>query len=95
MLGEADVPLDARQQWAAVDFLKHQIEFLIILEEFDQLQDARMSLTVMECLHFAKDTRTRMSRYLIDNLHSIFQIGVDVHARLHRCISPFAEYFAT
>lgn len=49
----------------------------------------------MECLHFAKDTCTRMPRYLIDHLHGILQIGVDVNASLHRCVGSLAKNLAS
>jgi len=95
VLGEANVLLNARQQRTPVNLLEHQVELLVILEELDQLQDAQMALAVMECLHFTKDTRTRMPRYLIDHLHGVLQIGVDVDASLHRCIGSLAQNLAS
>jgi hypothetical protein len=75
VLGEANVLLDARQQWSTVDFLKYQVEFLLILKELDQLEDIWMTLAMMECLHLSKDSSSCMARYLVDDFNSTFYIG--------------------
>lgn len=51
-----------------------------------------MAGTVMECLHFAEHARPRMARNLLDDLHRVLEIRVDVDARLHRGIGTLAQY---
>lgn len=75
MFGEANVLLNARQQRAPVDLLEYQIELLLVLKELNQLEDVRMTLAMMECLHLTKDTSSCMARYFIDNFNSTFYIG--------------------
>lgn len=75
MLGEADVLLDPSQQWTTVDFLKNQVEFLLILEELNQLENVGMSLTMMECLNLTENASSSMAGYFIDNLNSTFYVG--------------------
>lgn len=75
MLREANVLLDARQQWTTVDLLKYQIKFLLILKELNQLKDIWMTLTMMECLHLTKDSSSCMARDLVDDFDSTFYIG--------------------
>lgn len=95
VLREADMLLDTRQQWPTIDLLEHQIELLIVLEELDQLQDTGMALTMMECLHFAKNTGAGMTRYFIDHFHGILQVRVDVDTRLDRGIGALTQNLAS
>lgn len=92
VLREANVLLNACQQRSAIDFLKHQIEFVLVLEELDQLQDARVSLAMVERLHLPEYPSSGMSWNLVDDFHRILQIGVNINAGLHGSVSPFAQY---
>lgn len=94
MLREADVFLNPRQQRATVDFLEYQVELLLVLEELNQLQDVRVSLTVVEGLDFAEHSCPRMPRDLIDNLYGTLDVGVNIYTGLYWGIGTFTQNLA-
>jgi hypothetical protein len=94
MFGKANFLLDPIQQWTTVDFLEHQIKFLIILEKFQQLQNVWVASTVMEGFHLAKNASACMARYLVDDLDSVLEFGVNVDASLDRSVGTLAQDFA-
>lgn len=71
--------------------LENQIEFLVVLEEFDQLQDAWMSLAVVERLHLPKDSGSRVTRNLVNYFHSVFQVCVNIYTSLNRGVRTLAQ----
>lgn len=71
--------------------LKDQVEDLVVLEELDQLQYARVAGAVVERLHLAEHSRPRVARNLLDDLHRVLEIRVDVHTRLHRGVGTLAQ----
>lgn len=56
---------------------------LLILEEFNQLNDVRMSLTVMEGLHFLEHPSSRMTRNFLDHLHCVFDVRINIYTGLN------------
>lgn len=75
-LAEVIPLLNSAQQLATVDFLENEVEFFIILEELNELNDVRMSLAVVESLHFLEHSGSSMTWNFVDDLYRIFQIGV-------------------
>lgn len=68
--------LNSSQQLTTVYLFKDEIKFVIIFEKFNELNNIRMSLTVVECLHFLKHPGSSMAWNFVNNFHSIFQISI-------------------
>ena len=71
VLGEVDPALNVRQQGPADNLLEDQIEAVLLLEEFNQLDDVGVTLTVVERFHFLEDTITAVARYFVDYLSKV------------------------
>lgn len=72
-----------------------QVKHLVILEELDQLQDARVAGAVVKSLHLTEYSSPRMARNLLDDLHRVLEIRIDVDARLHRGVGTLAQYLTS
>ena len=70
MLREVDAPLNVRQERAAQDLLKDQVEAVLLFEELNQLDNVGVALAVVERFHFLEDTVAAVTRYFIDYLRS-------------------------
>lgn len=90
-LGEVNPLLNSAQQLATVDFLEHEIKFLLVLEIFDQLDDIRVALAMMERLDLFEHPGARVPGYFIDDLHGILEVRVEGCTRLDRSVSALPE----
>lgn len=54
-----------------------------------------MALAMVEGFDFAKYASPRVARNLVDDLHRVLQLRVDVHARLHRSVSALAKHLTS
>ena len=75
-LAEVVSLLNSAQQLATIYFFENEVEFIIILEEFYELNDVRVSLAMMEGFHFLEHPSTSVTWNFVDDLHSILQISV-------------------
>lgn len=93
-LSEVNSFLNSVQQLATVNFLKHKIELLFVLEEFNQLYDVRVTLAMMERLDFLKHPGTSVSRDLINDLHGVLEVRVEGCTSLDRGVSALPKNFS-
>ena len=77
VLGEMNPALNVRQQRAAQNLFKDQIESVLLFEEFYQLDDVRVALAVMECLHLFEDTIAAVAWHFFDYLYEIMSEFLD------------------
>ena len=87
--------LNSAQQLATVNFLEDEIEFVIIFEELNELNDVGMSLTVMESLHFLEHSGSSMTGNFVDDLYRVLQIGVQWGTSLNRGVGTFTKNFSS
>lgn len=67
-----------------------KIKLVGVLKEFNELDYVRVSLAVVESLHFAEHPGTGVPRHFIDDLHCELLTRIDVHARLYRSVCALA-----
>lgn len=82
--------LDAVEELAAVDFLEHKVETLVVLEELDQLNDVVVTLAMVECLDLLENALACVPRDLVDYLDRVLKVCVQGGAGLHRGVSPLS-----
>ena len=85
-----------RQQFCvtSIDFFENEVESVGLLEILNQLDDVFVPATMIKGVNFLKDTRTRVSWHLVNDLDSKLLIRPDIAASPHRGIGALAQNLA-
>ena len=90
LLGETFPLLNVIQKLTSGNFLKDQIEFVVLFKILHQLDDVLMALTSMEQINLLEDPTSAVGRDLLDDLDGVLDPGIDVDAGLNRGIGPLS-----